>query len=187
MTPRSLLWPRNCHRERVGAGRRASGEAEERGKKVRSSCLARAAAAATSRARVKHRWHPRRQERRRALQPTVAQRLNDSCAAREVAAAALCDENIKLAVRPLDARVRSRVHGRGHEGDAAHNSRLQIQPRATLSLAQLRSRLFFRDVRFSYGNYTWKNTFGKRGGGVLVVSNRIPLPRREQRRATRHQ
>jgi len=29
--------------------------------------------------------------------------------------------------------------------------------------------------RFSYGNYTWKNTFGKRGGGVLVVSNRIPL------------
>ena len=34
--------------------------------------------------------------------------------------------------------------------------------------------------RFSYGNYTWKNTFGKRGGGVLVVSNRIPLPRREQ-------
>jgi hypothetical protein len=31
--------------------------------------------------------------------------------------------------------------------------------------------------RFSYGNYTWKNTFGKRV--VLVVSNRIPLPRRE--------
>ena len=31
--------------------------------------------------------------------------------------------------------------------------------------------------RFSYGNYTWKNTFGKRGGRVLVVSNRIPLPR----------
>ena len=27
----------------------------------------------------------------------------------------------------------------------------------------------------------------KRRGGVLVVSNRIPLPRREQRRATRHQ
>jgi hypothetical protein len=21
----------------------------------------------------------------------------------------------------------------------------------------------------NYGNYTWKNTFGKRGGGVLVV------------------
>jgi len=34
-------------------------------------------------------------------------------------------------------------------------------------------------------NYTWKNTFGKRVEGVLVVSNRI-LPRREQRRATRH-
>ena len=29
--------------------------------------------------------------------------------------------------------------------------------------------------RFSYVNYTWKNTFGKRGGGVLVVSNRIPF------------
>ena len=28
----------------------------------------------------------------------------------------------------------------------------------------------------SYGNYTWKNTFGKRVVGVLVVSNRIPLP-----------
>ena len=26
--------------------------------------------------------------------------------------------------------------------------------------------------RFSYGNYTWKNTFEKRGGVVLVVSNR---------------
>jgi hypothetical protein len=29
--------------------------------------------------------------------------------------------------------------------------------------------------RFSYGNYTWKNTFGKRGGGVLVVSPHIFL------------
>jgi hypothetical protein len=29
-------------------------------------------------------------------------------------------------------------------------------------------------LEFSYGNYTWKNTFGKRGGGVLVVSNRTP-------------
>jgi hypothetical protein len=33
---------------------------------------------------------------------------------------------------------------------------------------------------------THEKTHSENGEGVLVVSNRIPLPRREQRRATRH-